>query len=90
MNFPFAVVGLIGLLTFRDFPSRLVFLGVFCTAFGSAYYHLSPDDARLFSDRLPMTIPFMSVFAIAISQPRLVVPLVIAGIAIVVWWRLTK
>jgi hypothetical protein len=87
-NFPFAVVGLIGLLTFRDFPSRVVFLGVFSTAFGSAYYHLSPDDARLFWDRLPMTVAFMSIFAIAIKQPRLVVPLVLVGIASVVWWRL--
>src|SRR5215469_4706415 len=89
-NFPFAVVGLIGLLTFRDFPSRVVFLGVFSAAFGSAYYHLSPDDARLFWDRLPMTVAFMSIFAIAIKQPRLVVPLVIAGIASIVWWRLTN
>ena len=89
-NFPFAVVGLIGLFRFRDFPARIVFLGVFCTAFGSAYYHLSPDDARLFWDRLPMTVAFMSVFAIAIRQPRLVVQLVIVGIASVVWWRLTN
>jgi len=39
-NLPFAVVGLIGLLTFHDFAARIVFLGIFATAFGSAYYHL--------------------------------------------------
>ena len=88
-NLPFAVVGLIGLLTFRDFAERIVFLGVFATAFGSAYYHLKPDDARLFWDRLPMTVAFMSIFAIAIKQRRLVAPLVILGIASIVWWRLT-
>jgi hypothetical protein len=89
-NIPFAVVGLIGLFAFHDFTARIVFLGIFFTAFGSAYYHLYPDDARLFWDRLPMTVAFMSIFAIAIQQRRLVVPLVIAGIASIVWWRLTN
>jgi len=89
-NIPFAVVGLIGLFAFHDFAARIVFLGIFFTAFGSAYYHLYPDDARLFWDRLPMTVAFMSIFAIAIQQRRLVVPLVIAGIASIVWWRLTN
>lgn len=88
-NLPFAVVGLIGLLAFRDFAARVVFLGIFFTAFGSAYYHLKPDNVRLFWDRLPMTFAFMSIFAIAIKQRRLVVPLVIVGIASIVWWSLT-
>lgn len=88
-NVPFAIVGLIGLFTFRDFASRIVFLGVFFTAFGSAYYHLSPADSRLFWDRLPMTIVFMSLFALAIEQRRLVIPFVILGATSVVWWRFT-
>lgn len=89
-NFPFAVVGLMGLFVFRGFAERVLFLGIFFTAFGSAYYHLNPDDARLFWDRLPMTIAFMSIFAIAVQQRRLVVPLVIVGVASIVWWRLTN
>lgn len=88
-NLPFLVVGLMGLFVFRDFATRILFLGIFCTAFGSAYYHLRPDDARLFWDRLPMTVAFMSLFALAIKQRGLVVPLVIVGIASIVWWRLT-
>src|SRR5262249_50850317 len=88
-NLPFFVVGLIGLLAFRDFATRLVFLGIFCTAFGSAYYHLRPDDARLFWDRLPMTVAFMSLFALAIRRRGLAVPVVIVGIASIVWWRVT-
>jgi hypothetical protein len=87
-NLPFAVVGVIGLLRFRDFATRIVFLGIFATAFGSAYYHLKPDDARLFWDRLPMTVAFMGIFAIAIEQRRLVLPLVFTGVASIVWWRL--
>lgn len=88
-NVPFAIVGLIGLFAFRDLASRIIFLGIFFTAFGSAYYHLSPDNARLFWDRLPMTIVFMALFALAIRQRRLVIPLVIVGIASAVWWYLT-
>jgi hypothetical protein len=88
-NLPFLVVGVMGLFVFRDLVTRVVFLGIFGTAFGSAYYHLRPDDARLFWDRLPMTVAFMSLFAIAIKQRALVLPLVGVGIASIVWWRVT-
>jgi hypothetical protein len=88
-NLPFLVVGLMGLFAFRDLATRIVFLGIFFTAFGSAYYHLSPDDARLFWDRLPMTVAFMALFALIIKQPRLVLPLVGVGIASIVWWKIT-
>jgi hypothetical protein len=88
-NLPFLIIGVIGLLTFRDFPTRLLFLGVFFTAFGSAYYHLAPDNPRLVWDRLPMTVTFMCLFAIAIKQRALVIPLVILGVVSVVWWSLT-
>lgn len=88
-NLPFAVVGVMGLFAFRDFASRIIFLGIFGTAFGSAYYHLRPDDARLFWDRLPMTVVFMSLFALAIKQRALVIPLVVVGVASIVWWKLT-
>lgn len=86
-NVLFLVVGLMGMLRFRDQASRILFFGVFCTSLGSAYYHLAPDNARLFWDRLPMTIAFMSLLAIAINQRRLAVPLVLLGIGSVVWWR---
>jgi hypothetical protein len=88
-NIPFLIVGLMGLIAFRDLASRLLFLGVFFTAFGSGYYHLAPDNARLFWDRLPMTIAFMSLLALATNQRRLVVPFVIVGVLSVIWWRLT-
>jgi len=88
-NFVFIVVGVMGLVAFRDFPSRVLFLGIFFTAIGSGYYHLAPDSARLFWDRLPMTIAFMSLLALAMNRPGLVVPLLIIGIGSVVWWRLT-
>jgi hypothetical protein len=88
-NLPFLVVGIIGLFRFRDQALRLLFFGIFCTSLGSAYYHLAPDNSRLFWDRLPMTIAFMALFAIAINQRKLAVPLVLLGIGSVVWWRMT-
>src|SRR5215469_4086738 len=88
-NFLFLIVGAMGLVAFRDFPSRILFFGVFFTAFGSGYYHLAPDNARLFWDRLPMTITFMSLFAIAINQRMLAVPFVLFGAFSVIWWRVT-
>jgi Ceramidase len=88
-NLPFLVVGLAGITKFRDQASRILFLGVFLTAFGSGYYHLAPDSARLFWDRLPMTIAFMALFALAINRARLAAPFVLFGIMSVVWWRVT-
>jgi len=46
----------------------LFFVGVSLVAFGSGYYHLWPDNSSLVWDRLPMTIAFMALFAIIISE----------------------
>jgi len=75
----------------------LVFLGLFLTAFGSGYYHLAPDNARLVWDRLPMTLAFMGLVSAMISE-RLSVPagfyllpiLVLIGTGSVVWWGHTE
>jgi len=84
-NLPFAIVGLIGVVflcqtsnspqqVFIDprerWPYLGVFIGLFLTAFGSAYYHLSPNNARLVWDRMPMTIVFASLVS-AIVMERL-------------------
>jgi hypothetical protein len=91
-NLPFAFVGALGLMRAKNLASRLLFTGVLLTAFGSGYYHWSPGDARLVWDRLPMTIVFMSLLAIIAgerfaSARRLVSPLVLIGIASVLWWQ---
>lgn len=76
-------------------PFLVLFVGVGLTGFGSAYYHLAPTTARLFWDRLPMTIVFMSLFDVIIGERislragrRLFLPLLGAGIASVVYWHL--
>ena len=75
-------------------PYVFIFLGLLLTAFGSAYYHLAPDNARLVWDRLPMTIVFMPLVAAQIQECVSVklglwlLPVLIAvGIGSVLQWR---
>lgn len=82
----------------RERPAYvLFFLGVLLTAFGSSYYHLKPTTMRLFWDRLPMAIGFTALFAAMIAERisiywsrMLLLPLVFAGVASVVQWRLSE
>jgi Ceramidase len=68
-NLPFVLVGAIGLWQFgRDRANFVLFLGVFLTGFGSAYYHWDPNDDTLFWDRLPMALTFMAILAVAIEE----------------------
>jgi hypothetical protein len=108
-NLPFAVIGLLGIvfllrsgsdpasghfLDLRErWPYLVAFVGLLLTAFGSSYYHLDPNNARLVWDRLPMTVVFMSMVAAVIAervQLRLgliLLPLLLLiGIASVLQW----
>lgn len=74
-------------------PYALFFVGVALSAVGSAYYHLAPDNERLFWDRLPMTVAFMSLIAAQVADRigarlglALLVPMLIVGAASVVYW----
>ncbi|KAL8143340.1 hypothetical protein V2J09_016372 [Rumex salicifolius] len=79
-NFPFLVIGLIGLILcyHRNYFKLSLegelwgwtcfFIGVAAVGVGSSYYHLDPNDATLVWDRLPMTIAFTSIIAIFIIE----------------------
>lgn len=74
-------------------PYAIFFLGMLLTAAGSAYYHLAPDNERLFWDRLPMTVAFMSLIAAQLVDRisvrgglALLVPMLFVGAASVVYW----
>jgi hypothetical protein len=74
-----------------------VFLGLTCTSIGSAYYHLAPGNERLFWDRLPMILTFVSVLATLIAErvsPKtaawLLGPMLLAAGASLVYWRQTE
>ena len=80
--------------TVERWPYLVVFLGLVLTAFGSAYYHLAPDNDRLVWDRLPMTIVFMPFVAALIAERVSVklglwlLPILTAtGIASVLQWH---
>jgi Ceramidase len=94
-NLPFAVVGILGFRAFHDLATRFLFLGILLTTFGSAYYHLAPDTPRLVWDRLPMTIAFMSLLTLVVSDCLtragnwLLFPLIAIGLLSVFWWRVT-
>jgi len=75
----------------------LLFFGLFLTAFGSAYYHLTPDNAHLVWDRLPMTLVFMPLAAAMIGERlsvklglRLLPILIFVGLASVFHWSWTE
>jgi len=75
----------------------LFFFAVAMVSLGSAYYHLLPDNSTLVWDRLPMTVVFMSFFTILVSEfisvkagKVLLFPLIVAGIASVVYWHLSE
>ncbi len=82
----------------RERPPYVVFFtGILLTAFGSAWYHGAPDTDRLFWDRLPMATAFLGLFA-AVMADRvsarwsswLLWPLLAAGAASVLYWRVTE
>jgi hypothetical protein len=107
-NLPFLLVGLRGLWGLRRrqapgvlpdlFPAYIAFfLGTFLVGLGSGYYHLSPTDASLVWDRLPMTVCFMAFFAILLGEQlspkigaRALVPLLAAGLLSIAYWWVTE
>ncbi len=108
-NVPFILVGLPGLIFLWQqraaeagaFVERrelwaygVLFFGLALTGFGSAYYHLAPDSARLIWDRLPLTLVFMAILAATIAERismtagfRLLLPLVCLGVGSVIYWH---
>jgi hypothetical protein len=89
-NIPFVLIGVWGLTRARNEAERLFAWGVLLTGFGSAYYHLAPDDHRLVWDRLPMTIAFMALFGHVLDVwaglRNWTWALIGLGIGSIVWW----
>lgn len=107
-NLAFLVTGVAGVVVIRlrrghfeqrgeSLPYAVFFAGVALTAIGSGFYHLAPDNERLFWDRLPMTIAFMSLVAAQIVDRisvraglLLLGPMLAIGMASVLYWILTE
>lgn len=81
----------------EKYPFIVLFAGLVFTGFGSAYYHWNPNNLTLFWDRASMTIVasgFTAVFLGDRISPKfglfLLWPLVVVGIASVVYWELSE
>ncbi|HEY6465833.1 MAG TPA: hypothetical protein VIY69_07570 [Candidatus Acidoferrales bacterium] len=87
-----------GLLDSRErWPWLVFFAAVTSTAFGSAYYHVNPNDHTLVWDRLPMAIGFMALLAAVFAERVnvtadlwLLTPLTLCGAATVMYWSITQ
>jgi len=95
-NLPFVLIGAAGLRRSGPVSQRVIFLGIFLTGFGSAYYHWAPSDATLIWDRLPITLGFMAILANIIEErvsekagALLLWPLLGLGVASLLVWRFT-
>ena len=106
-NIGFAVVAMFGMvrlwparhhLAVREsrYGYRLFLIGLFLTAFGSSFYHLAPDNARLVWDRLPISLACAGLLAAVRAEcvPQAngklnTILLGILAVAGVVWWRVT-
>lgn len=106
-NAGFALVAVWGWLTLRParasdqlragWPGyRLFLIGLFLTTFGSGFYHLAPDNARLIWDRLPIALACagLLVGVRGDTQPGLkteieAIVLGFCAVASVAWWVYT-
>ena len=100
-NVSFLVIGALGLLSRQQKQSygaavswSVFFAGIACVAFGSAWYHLTPSNASLVWDRVPMTIAFMALFAALLSEHLseqlervALAAAMIVGVGSVAWWH---
>ncbi|WP_367607647.1 ceramidase domain-containing protein [Legionella sp. W05-934-2] len=79
------------------FVYSLLFIAIILTGIGSTYYHLSPNNATLVWDRIPMTVIFMTLLSLTIMQrihPKLglylLLPFIVLGVFSVVYWYATE
>jgi len=106
-NLPFLLIGIMGwriiatneetVTVTTKLAWVIFFFGVALTAFGSGYFHLQPNNDTLVWDRLPMTIAFMSLVSIIVSEyyspqigRRILIPLLLLGAASVAYWAYTE
>lgn len=103
-NLPFLIVGTLGLLRFSRLSQAacaqgylVICIGVVLVAFGSAYYHLNPNNETLLLDRLPMAVAFMALLSLLLDErvlesprPDLLWILVTLGAAAAVYWGWTE
>jgi hypothetical protein len=110
-NLGFALAGVTGVLVVLGgaragifthapdaWPYLTFFVGIALVSLGSAYYHLAPSNERLFWDRLPMAVGFMSISAAVVADRIdgragngwLLLAMVAVGVGSLVYWYWTE
>ncbi len=110
-NLPYFLAGYLGLYftrTFRDDRKKFIekgetialyfaFAGIFLVGLGSGWFHWHPGNLTLVADRLPMTIGFMAILAMFISErinvragATLLPVLLFIGVLSVLFWIYTE
>ena len=104
-NIAFALVALWGLTRFPHSVAaaghgatgyRLFLVALLLTAFGSTWYHLAPNDARLVWDRIPVALACAGLIAAvrgqALCRDSTAATVVLGGFAVasVFWWYVTE
>ncbi|MDX1302181.1 hypothetical protein [Photobacterium sp.] len=103
-NLPFLWVGFKGLSLFTDRHSfahepavthlyPFFFISMIMAFFGSSYYHLTPNHFTLMLDRIPITLTFITLYCIMLSEyvsrdagRWLFFPMVVYGLLSVIYW----
>jgi hypothetical protein len=106
-NVGFAVLGVWGWFRLRPMRShpaiqtgwhgyQLFLIGLVLTAFGSSFYHLAPDNARLLWDRLPIALACAGLLAAVRTESRFLANgksttawLAFFAVGSVAWWYFT-
>lgn len=102
-NLPFFFVGLLGCITIhkhwgfsQSWSWLVLFSSILLVSFGSAYYHLNPENKTLAWDRLPMAVAFMALFVIVLAdyvsvrlEKWLLIPMCLLGVYSVFYWHIT-
>lgn len=107
-NIIFVLAGISGsfLIIFHRPPSvstnvrvnyLVFFSAIFLTGLASSYYHFSPDNTRLFIDRMAIAMAFMALLSIIIAEyitaknaMVLMLLLIFIGLASVIYWYITE
>ncbi|WP_034061702.1 ceramidase domain-containing protein [Lacinutrix jangbogonensis] len=97
-NLPFFIVGFLGiynikLITEKKLQYVMFFSSILFVSIGSTYYHLNPNNYTLIFDRLPMTLLFMALSSIIISEfindkigKKFLLPMLLLGLFSVLYW----
>ena len=103
-NVGYLMVGIYGLVRLNRVrahvvrPAYITFCAaVTLVAFGSSWYHYAPTTDALVWDRLPMAAGFVALLSLVLGErvswqlaQRLLWPLVIIGVATVLYWEWTE